>query len=113
MDKLTKYRTLIMRLLSQHAELLNCSAQSGLESYPIFDEVRDHYLLYRSGWVGKKRIQLPAIYIRLHNGKIWIEEDYTEQGIATELLAADVPHSDIVLAFRHPELRPFTEFAVA
>ncbi|MBV7334508.1 XisI protein [Chloroflexi bacterium TSY] len=46
-------------------------------------------------------------------GKIWIEIDWTEEGIATELVAAGVPKEDIVLAFHHPSMRQYTEFAVA
>jgi len=49
----------------------------------------------------------------LHNNKIYIEEDLTEDGIATNLLVAGVPREDIVLAFHPPEMRPYTEFAVA
>ncbi len=52
------------------------------------------------------------MYVRLHNGKFWIEEDGLEQGVATDLLEAGVPKEDIVLAFHHPEIRPLTEFAV-
>jgi hypothetical protein len=37
----------------------------------------------------------------------------TEDGIATDLLEAGVPKEDIVLAFHAPEMRPYTEFAVA
>ncbi len=44
---------------------------------------------------------------------IWIEQDWTENGIATELLKAGVSNEEIVLGFRHPKKRPMTEFAVA
>ncbi|MEG4275678.1 MULTISPECIES: element excision factor XisI family protein, partial [unclassified Microcoleus] len=42
-----------------------------------------------------------------------VEEDRTEDGIATDLLQAGVSCEDIVLAFHPPRLRPFTEFATA
>ena len=42
-----------------------------------------------------------------------IEEDWTEEGITSYLLAAGVPKEDIVLGFHAPEVRPNTEFAVA
>jgi hypothetical protein len=45
--------------------------------------------------------------------KIWIEEDMTEDGIATYFLEQGVPREDIVLAFHPPFIRPLTEFAVA
>jgi hypothetical protein len=41
------------------------------------------------------------------------EEDWTEEGIATELLRECVPKEDIVLAFHDPETRKFTDFAIA
>jgi hypothetical protein len=36
-----------------------------------------------------------------------------EKGIATNLMAAGVPKSDIVLEFQATYKRPYTEFAVA
>ncbi|MEA5560934.1 element excision factor XisI family protein, partial [Planktothrix agardhii] len=47
------------------------------------------------------------------NDKIYIEEDWTEEGIANELLTEGVPKEDIVLAFHDPETRKLTEFAIA
>ena len=44
--------------------------------------------------------------------KIWIQRDGTEDGIATDLEAAGVPKSDIVLAFHPQRLRKYTEYAV-
>ncbi len=113
MDKLTEYRTLITRLLNDHADLMNRTSVGDWEAHTIFDEGHDHYMIFRTGWRDKERIHTPTLYIRLHNGKFWIEEDWTEDGIATELVAAGVPHQDIVLAFRHPEIRSLSEFAVS
>ncbi len=53
------------------------------------------------------------IHIDIVNAKIWIQYDDTEEGVATDLLEAGVPHHDIVLGFRPAELRQHTEFAVA
>jgi hypothetical protein len=111
MDKLTQYRTLLIQLLNQHADLMNSATRCDWEAHTIFDEVHDRYMIFRAGWRDKERIHIPTLYVRLYQGKFWIEEDWTEDGIATELLAVGVPHQDIVLAFRHPEMRPFTEFA--
>ena len=46
-------------------------------------------------------------------GKIWIEEDMTEDGLATELVEAGVPKEDIVLAFNPPDRRHLTDYAAA
>jgi hypothetical protein len=53
------------------------------------------------------------VYLRIHQNKIWIEEDWTKQGIANGLLEAGIPAEDIVLGFQHPNKRPLTEFATA
>ena len=53
------------------------------------------------------------MHIRIKNQKIYIEDDWTEEGIANELLTEGIPKSDIVLAFHDPETRKLTEFAVA
>jgi hypothetical protein len=112
MDKLATYRQLIKQLLTEHADLINQTTSGGAEAHLIFDEERDHYMLFSTGWWNKSRIHTPTLYLRLHQGKIWIEEDWTEDGIAVNLLSAGVAKDDIVLAFHPPEIRPYTEFAV-
>jgi len=51
------------------------------------------------------------IHVDLKDGKFWIQRDGTEYGIARELVDAGVPKDLIVLAFRPPEVRKYTEFA--
>ena len=69
--------------------------------------------MMRVGWRGETRVRRPLFYLRLKNNKIWIEEDWTKEGIAHELVLAGVPHADIVLAFQPPAMRSETEFAAA
>lgn len=78
-----------------------------------FDEEHDQYLWLQVGWLHSHRVHSITLHLRLHDGKIWIEQDWTENGIATELLKAGVSNDEIVLGFRHPKKRPLTEFAVA
>lgn len=113
MDRLTHYRTLIKQILQQHADLMNSQPVPGEEVDCVFDEQRDHYLLLKYGWPRGKHTHYTKIHARLHNSKIWIEEDTTEDGLAADLLAAGVPKEDIILGFTAPEMRPYTEFAVA
>ncbi|MCE7986356.1 MAG: XisI protein [Caldilinea sp. CFX5] len=112
MDTLTQQRTLIKKTLSDYAQVAN-QAPDGVETHLVFDEERDHYMAFRTGWWRKKRIHSAVIYVRLQNSKIWIEEDWTEDGIATELLEAGVAKEEIILAFHHPTMRGYSEFAVA
>jgi hypothetical protein len=53
------------------------------------------------------------LHIDIIDDKIWIQQDGTEEGIALELLDAGIPYERIVLGFRHPDIRPYTDFAVA
>ena len=116
MDKVERYRTLITRLLSALATALNAyhtAHDNAVLAHCVFDTARDHYILLQIGWVGHRRIRGITLYVRLCHGKFWIEDDMTEEGIATDLLQAGVPKEDIVLAFQPPEARQFTEFAPA
>ncbi len=113
MDKTTQYRQLIKRLLTQYAEVVSRQLEPGMQTHLIFDDERDEYLWLQSGWSSQSRVYGTTLHVRLHNGKIWIEQDWTEDGIATDLLKAGVPKSDIVLAFHEPEIRSMTEFAIA
>lgn len=42
---------------------------------------------------------------------MWIQHDGTERGLASELMEQGVPRGDIVLGFRAPARRKYTEFA--
>jgi hypothetical protein len=65
------------------------------------------------GWENGKRAFYTHLYVRLREGKIWIEKDTTEHGIATDLVREGVSPEDIVLAFQPPEMRQYTDFAAA
>jgi hypothetical protein len=111
--KLVNYRRLIKKILGHYAEIINRRPEPAKETEVVFDEERDHYILHTIGWQDTKRVWNTTVYVRLRNGKIWIEIDWLEHGITPDLLEAGVPKEDIVLAFHHPEMRPFTEFAIA
>lgn len=111
MDKLERYRSLIQKILEEYQQL--SLGNSDVESVLLFDPIRKHYLLIKMGWHQDNRLKSNVIDVCLKDGKIWIEEDRTEDGIATDLLQAGVSCEDIVLAFHPPRLRQFTEFATA
>lgn len=113
MDRLMRYRALIKQAMQEYAAQLNSQPVPGENVDCVFDEQRDHYLLIKYGWPRGKHAHYVKLHVRLHNGKIWIEEDATQEGLACVLVAADVPREDIVLGFNAPEVRPYTEFAVA
>jgi hypothetical protein len=79
----------------------------------VFDRQRGRFVLMTVGWNGNERVHFPVIHVDIVGGKLWIQADNTDCGVASELAAAGIPKSDIVLAFRPPEVRRHTEYAVA
>lgn len=47
--------------------------------------------------------------MKIKDGKIWIERDGTEIGVANELVEAGVPKQDRVLGFKAPYKGQFIE----
>ena len=113
MDKLTEYPALIKRILTEYIELCNRAPQPGIETFLVVDELKGHYIWMNLGWQNEERLAGMTVYVRLCSGQFWIEEDWTEEGIATDLVRAGVPKEDIVLAFHEPKMRQYTDFAVA
>jgi hypothetical protein len=113
MDKLIEYPKLIKRILTKYVELCNRHPNSDIETVLIVDEAKAHYIWMNLGWQNGERITGMTVYVRIRNGQFWIEEDWTEEGIATDLVRAGVPKEDIVLAFHEPKMRQYTGFAVA
>ena len=113
MDKLTEYPQIIKRILTEYVELSKKRPNPNLETFLIVDEPNNHYIWMNLGWEKEERITGITVYVRIRDCKFWIEEDWTEDGIATDLMAAGVPPEDIVLAFHHPKMRQYTDFAIA
>ena len=111
MDNLNHYRKIIRELIEEYAQYKPACGDVQIEI--IFDESNDHYELIYAGWNRTYRIHGSVLHIDIRHGKIWIQHDGTEGGIAEELVESGIPHELIVLAFKPPEIRPYTDFAVA
>ena len=111
MDTLDTYRQYIEQVLRDYAHLPY--AYGEVEREVVSDRHGDHYLLLAVGWDGEQRVHGSVVHIDIINDKVWIQRDGTEQGIAEELVAAGIPRDHIVLAFRPPDLRQYTGYAVA
>jgi len=102
MDKVDTYRTEIKRLLRAYAAVVAQQPVPGVETLLAFDDARDQYLWLQSGWADERRIYGVTVHVRIVDGKIRVEQDWTEEGIASDLLRAGTPREDLVLAFREP-----------
>jgi hypothetical protein len=106
-----QYRQYIRHLLSERAQ--RSSRQRNAQEYEvqtIFDSEHDHYQLLYVGWRGDKRDFGCILHLDIKGGKIWIQHDGTEEGIANRLVEMGVPKQDIILAFHEPYVRQFTDF---
>ncbi|MEA5534593.1 XisI protein [Crocosphaera sp. XPORK-15E] len=110
MEKLEQYRNYVQQVITEYAQL--SSAKDEIEQQLIFDISGDHYQLMYVGWKNRRRQHGCVLHLDIKNGKIWIQHDGTEIGIADELVKLGVPKEDIVLAFHEPLLRQYTGFAV-
>jgi hypothetical protein len=108
METLT-YKQLIQDIIQNYADKHPQNQQ--IETQIVFDTQNHHYLLLYVGWEGEKQIYGCPIHVDIKDNKFWIQRDFTEEGIASQLLEAGVSKENIVLGFRSSFNRQFTDFA--
>ncbi len=114
MESMNQYRDIIHRLLADYHSFLTEMTKTDVDTEVLCDDLSGQYMIMRIGWRAGTRVHRPLFYLRLKCGKIYVEEDWTKEGIANELIQAGISASNIVLAFNPPELRTETPlFAVA
>lgn len=110
MDTELTYTMLIKQVLSEYVAYFK---QGGLTTLRLlFNDDEQTYLVLNIGWRDDRYQHNILVHIDLIDQQIWIQKDDTERGIATALVEAGVPKSDIVLGFRHPDVRQYTDFAI-
>ena len=89
MDSLTnQYRQIIKKILEEYGDFLGNDEQVKVEL--VLDEKNDRYLLVETGWKNGYRIYGTLLHLDLIDGKVWIQHDGTEEGIANDLVAAEI-----------------------
>ncbi len=111
MAEVVDYPRILRRILEDYATIE--PAVGEIETELIIDEKMGHYELMRTGWLNGNRVHGSLIHVDIRSDKFWIQHDGTEYGVAKELVDAGVPKEHIVLAFKPPEIRKYTDFAVA
>lgn len=76
------------------------------------DDEHGNYVILQADCCGGHYLQGTIIYIRLIDGKIWVQYDSTEYMVANELVDVGVPKTEIVLGFRHPSVKQYIGFSV-
>lgn len=111
MDRIDQYRETIETVLKKLAAVPHRYGQ--IEDRVVSDRQTDNYLWVTEGWNKTRRVHHCIAHLEIINGKIWIQKDQTEEGIATYLEEAGISKSDIVLGFHPLDVRQYTEYAAA
>jgi hypothetical protein len=113
MGDLKKYREIAKEVLTRYTE--GSYINGDIEDVVVFDEVKDRYLVMSMGWRQHPpgRVHDCIVQVDIIDGKLWVQGDNTDVGLAGELEEAGVPRSDIVLGFRTPEQRRLTDYTAA
>ena len=111
MAKIEGYRKAIQAVLEKYANLKTAYGET--ETMIVQDLQNDHYQLMTVGWHKNRRVHGCIFHIDIKNGRIWIQHDGTETGIANELIERGIPKDEIVLAYYPVYRRQHTGFAVA
>ena len=110
MGKITHYRNVVRQALKPFGSVHYAGSPS-LQNQVVFDDANGHYLVLTVGWEGETPVRDCVFHIDITGGKVWIQEDNTDSDIASTLLEAGIPKSDIVLGFQSPAMRRFSSFA--
>ena len=108
---LNRYRQAIEKILEDYASVPYSYGEIKTEA--VFDRERDRYLLVNVGWDDDTRVHGALVHVDVIDGKVWIQRDGTEDGIAGDLVRAGIPRDRIVLGFHAAHVRPHTNYAVA
>jgi hypothetical protein len=68
MAKLTQYRQIIQKILTEYRDWAAGSKQVGVQECVAFDEERDHYFWFSVSWNGKQRDFGVTVYLRTAGG---------------------------------------------
>ncbi len=99
MDKVKKYEAIILKILEARAAIRYANANLDAMNELVLDKENRRYQVVTMGWERYKRVHAVTMHFDIIDGKIWIQQDQTEYGIADELLEMGVPKSDNVLAY--------------
>ena len=109
MARVEEYPACVEEVIRRHGQYR--PTYGDVEVQMVFDREGHHYQLLNVGWDRQRRIWGCLLHIDIKDGKIWIERDGTQEGVANELVEMGVSKQDIVLAFHAPYKRPYTGFA--
>ncbi|MFN4253598.1 MAG: XisI protein [Saprospiraceae bacterium] len=112
MDKIAGLKSAIKKVLHQYMRERPLP-DSEVAYKVIADDAQGQYQLLVMGWQQRRRIYHVLFHLEILEGKIWIQEDNTEDSMAELLVQEGVPANAIVLGYFSPFHRRQTAFAPA
>jgi hypothetical protein len=105
MGSIKKYQKAILEILEEFAA-------TPFSNSP--DLKRNRFQVIGFGWEKEDILAYSTfLHFEIKNGKIWIQQNWTEILVATELVERGISKSDIVLGFVPEYARDATGYAVA
>lgn len=102
MPQVDRYRQQIQRFLLGQSDSQRTNT---VVSVPVFDEVRDQYLVLCYGWRGQERVYWVVLHLEICEGKVWVQRNQTEVDVEAELIALGVAEEDLVRGLVPPDYR--------
>ena len=112
MDKITLYQNAIIDLLKEYVSIKPVNMKD-TEQQLIVDRERNHFAFVRLGWEGDQFIYQCIIHFDIKDGKIWLQQNRTDQKLIDELIAKGINQNDIVIGFIPPYARLANNVAAA
>ena len=100
-----------MAILKEYAKIRYANLDA--ENQLIVDKENHQYQIVTIGWDKGNFVHDCPIHLAIINGKIWVQWNMTEIDFGKELTDRGVPKSEIVIGFLSPEIREYSEYAVA
>lgn len=70
-----------------------CADEPNVE--PIFDTVRDRYLILSEGWQGQECLYGVLIHLDIRSGKVWIQRNQTEVEVEDALFGWGIAEGEL------------------
>lgn len=102
MANIHRYRECVKMFLLGQCDL---EGTNDVVSVPVFDEMRDRYLVLCHGWRGQERVYWVVLHLEIREGRVWIERNQTEVDVEAELMVLGVAKGDLVRGGVPPEYR--------
>lgn len=98
MEKLTQYQSILSEFVEEFARA-PFSVQHQLENQAITDTIHNHFQVITLGWDKGKFVFDIVLHFDIKDGKIWIQQNWTDLLLDQELIKRGVDKTDIIIGF--------------